>query len=90
MGTNRNKRSHAYQGIALDPSIEDFFWSGEPARNTPGWSLKVSHFFDDYKNNITDAWLQHRDYLLEKWKTEKRKGTPWIMGKGKEYADNQT
>jgi len=80
MSTNRQKRRHIFKGIHLDPTIEEFFWSGWPDRDTPGWGLRTSRFFDRGQE-IRDAWMQHKDFLLNKWKTEKRKGAPFVFSK---------
>jgi len=85
MGTNRSKRKHRYHGIALDPSIEKFFWDGSPERNSPGWSLRVSRFFGGHE--IQDAWEQHKDFLMDKWQAEGREETPWILREGAIYAN---
>ena len=78
MVTNLKRRTRARTGIELDESIEEFFFTGEAEPGTPGHSLKVSRFFDDSQGRIGEAWAQHREYLLKKWKAEKRKGKPWI------------
>jgi hypothetical protein len=85
MPTNRSKRKHRYEGIFLDSSIEEFFFTGKADRKTPGWNLRTSRFFGGPE--IRDAWMQHGPYLLEKWRSEGRKGQPWILGEGGRYAD---
>jgi hypothetical protein len=85
MATNRGKRQHKYKGIPLDPSIEEFFWGGFPDRGTPGWSLKTSRFFDEGQE-IADAWKQHKKFLLNKWQSEGRTETPFILSEGGLYA----
>jgi len=59
----------------LDESIEKFLLTGKAERGTPAWELYTSRFFDD--NEIGRAWMQHREFLLSKWKSEKHKGKPW-------------
>jgi hypothetical protein len=80
MSTNRQKRKHIFKGISLEPSIEKFFFDGWPDRDTSGWGLRTSRFFDRGQE-IRDAWKQHKDYLLNKWKTEGRKGIPFVLSK---------
>jgi len=79
MPTNRGKRRHKYQGTQLDPSIEEFFLTGTAPKGTAGHALRVSRFFEDSENDIADAWAQHKDFLLRKWKAEGRTGIPWIL-----------
>ena len=77
MPTNRTRRRRNNESIPLDESIERFLLTGEAERDTPGWSLRTSRFFDQGAE-IRRVWEQHRDFLLKKWKAEKRKGRPWV------------
>lgn len=79
MPTNRNKRSRKREGIELNESIEELFFTGKAERGTVGHELLCSRFFDDSQGQIEEAWEQHRECLLKKWKAEKRKGKPWIL-----------
>jgi hypothetical protein len=74
------KRMRTREIIGLDESVEEFFWSGWPERGTAGWSLRTSRFFDQGQE-IRAAWAQHKHYFLNKWKTEKRKGIPFVLSK---------
>jgi hypothetical protein len=64
------------RNIELDESIENYFLTGTVERNTPAWDLHVSRFFDDGERRQI-AWLEHRGFLLRKWKLENRLGLPW-------------
>ena len=79
MPTNRKRVSRIRRdSIFLDETVKQFLLTGEtPERNTPGWSLYVSRFFNDSKGDIRAAWIQHRTDLLAEWKREKRPGLPW-------------
>ena len=71
MPTNRTKRKRTSNNTIIDDSIEEFFLTGAPERGTAGWDLRTSRFFDNGLKILT-VWLEHRDYLLSKWKREKR------------------
>jgi len=62
-------RKKRRRNIEIDESIEMFFLTGDCERNTPGWSLMVSRFFDRGAE-ISAAWETHKEYLLKKWKAE--------------------
>jgi hypothetical protein len=64
--------------IPLDDSVEHFLLTGDATRGTPGWALRVSRFFD-CGAAIRAAWAQHKDALMTKWRTEKRRGLPWAQ-----------
>ena len=81
MGTNRQKRKRTSNSTMLDDSIEEFFYSGNPPRDSPGWSLRISRFFVDSCDEILTVWLEHRDFLLSKWLKEKRSGLSWAEQK---------
>ena len=80
MATNRQKRTRISNSTQLDESIEEFFRTGTCDRDTPGWALKTSRFFDQGKE-IARAWTEHREFLKAKWRKEKRTGTPWAVNK---------
>jgi hypothetical protein len=69
MPTNRSRRKRIREIIALDESIEQLFLTGICERNTPGWRLRVSRFFDQGAE-LKEAWEAHKGYLLRKWKAE--------------------
>ncbi|MDA8124030.1 MAG: hypothetical protein M0009_02415 [Deltaproteobacteria bacterium] len=76
MATTLKRRARARQDIILDESVSRFLLTGEAERGTPGWSLRVSRFFDQGEK-IRLAWAQHREFLLAKWRKEKNRGLPW-------------
>jgi len=80
MGTNRQKRKRTSNNTMLDESIEQFFLTGNPKRGTLGWNLRTSRFFDGGQEILT-VWLEHRQYLLSKWKHEKRTGLSYAEQK---------
>jgi hypothetical protein len=51
------------------------FLTGDCEYNSPGHRLRCSRFFDNWKE-ITETWQTHREFLLWKWKSEKR-GRSW-------------
>ena len=72
MATNRTKRKRISNSTQLDESISEFFRTGTCERDTLGWALKTSRFFDQGAE-IATVWAEHGDYLLAKWKREKLK-----------------
>jgi hypothetical protein len=78
MATNRTRRTRQRASIQLDESIETFYLTGTCERDTAGWRLKCSRFFDNWKE-ITETWAAHREFLLKKWKAEGREKS-WIEG----------
>ena len=80
MTTKRKSRNMRIEPIPLDETIIQFFFSGEkPERGTPAWSLYISRHFD-WGEKIRVAWLQHKKFLLRKWKVEGR-GLSWAARK---------
>jgi hypothetical protein len=77
MPTNRKRQARRRESIPLDESIEKYFLTGEAERDTPGWKLRTSRFFDQGAE-IERVWQQHKDFLLKKWKSEGRKLKPWM------------
>ncbi len=72
MPSNRTRRSRKRECIIeLDESIEKYFLTGEVERGTPAWEIHVSRHFDGGEK-IRLAWLQHKEFLLKKWKSEGR------------------
>jgi hypothetical protein len=62
----------------LDESIERYFLTGEVQRNTLAWEIHVNRFFDGGKKRKA-AWLEHREFLLRKWRGEKLNRVPWAV-----------
>ena len=88
MPTNRQKRKRTSNSSMLDASIEQFFLTGTCERDTEGWSLRTSRFFD-CGDEIIKVWNEHRDFLLSKWKSEKRPGISWAAVKFDDNSENR-
>ena len=94
MATNRTRtKRKRVSSFLLDKTIIDFLLTGEtPERDTPGWKLYVSRFFDDGEK-IRATWLQYREILLKEWKETGKTGLPWAEKKFndtlKERTDNE-
>ena len=73
------KRARTRKPVAgLDPSVEELFLTGDCPRDTAGWDLKVSRFFDQGAE-LKAAWEEHSKFLTAKWKKNKRSEKPWAM-----------
>jgi len=79
MGTNRTRTQRTRKASTpLDETIKNFLFFGledETPRNSAGWSLRVSRFFDG--SEIQDAWTEHRAELMAEWQRTGRRGLPW-------------
>ena len=60
----------------LDESIEAVLLSGNADRDSDGWRLKTSRFFDDGEL-LRETWKEHGGYLKARWKLENQ-DEPWI------------
>jgi len=79
MPTNRTKTArYRKPSTNLDETIRDFLFYGpdfEIPRGSPGWSLRITRFFEG--SEIRDVWLEHCETLMLEWKKTKRPGLPW-------------
>jgi hypothetical protein len=74
--------------IPLDESVKHFLLYGTAKRNTPGWSLMVSDFFDG-EDEIRAAWEAHKKELMDGW-TKRAKPWAWKeFEKGGSHANKQ-
>jgi hypothetical protein len=69
-------RKKPKRAIEIDESIEKYFLTGEVERDTPAWGLHISRFFDNGARRRT-TWLEHRAFLLRKWRSIGNEGQPW-------------
>jgi len=83
MPTNRVRMTRTRRSdLPLDETIITFLFTGKtPERDTPGWKLYVSRFFDDNCERIKETWLQYREILLQEWKETGKTGLPWAEKK---------
>ncbi len=76
-------------GAEIDENIAGFLYYG-PAHNTPrdsaAWGLRCSMYFPE--KEIENFWAANKDELKAQWKTEGKKGTPWVLKHLKEDVNN--
>ena len=78
MATNRSRKARTRKkALPLDDTITRFLLYGKAERDTPAWSLKGSHFFDDSRELIRETWETYRDALMPLWKKSGNPGVPW-------------